>query len=182
MSNLLKSKFLFGVMVVTVMFAGVALVATSADAAITMTLRQGMSNSQVQELQQNLNSAGFTVSSSGAGSMGAESMYFGSKTKAAVMAYQASKGLTADGIFGPMSRAAWTGGSMGGLPAGCSSTSGFSPTTGASCATGVVNAGGPVVAMLSADTPASGTVVATQARSEEHTSELQSQSNLVCRL
>src|SRR3989344_413339 len=134
MSNLLKSKFLFGVMVVTVMFAGVALVATSADAAITMTLRQGMSNSQVQELQQNLNSAGFTVSSSGAGSMGAESMYFGSKTKAAVMAYQASKGLTADGIFGPMSRAAWTG--------------------------------GPVVAMLSADTPASGTVVATQATAD----------------
>ncbi|OGJ01994.1 hypothetical protein A3G98_00305 [Candidatus Nomurabacteria bacterium RIFCSPLOWO2_12_FULL_37_8] len=192
MSNLLKSKFLFGVMVVTVMFAGVALVATSADAAITMTLRQGMSNSQVQELQQNLNSAGFTVSSSGAGSMGAESMYFGSKTKAAVMAYQASKGLTADGIFGPMSRAAWTGGSMGGLPAGCTSTSGFSPTTGmacnsggtivlpagcsstsgfspttvASCATGVVNAGGPVVAMLSADTPASGTVVATQATAD----------------
>src|SRR3989338_361716 len=108
------------------------------------------------------------------------------------MAYQASKGLTADGIFGPMSRAAWTGGSMGGLPAGCtstsgfspttgmacnsggtivlpagcSSTSGFSPTTGASCATGVVNAGGPVVAMLSADTPASGTVVATQATAD----------------
>src|SRR3989344_1331725 len=143
MSNLFKSKFLIGVMVIAIAFAGVlalsALTAPNAEAAITMTLRQGMSNSQVMELQQNLNGAGFTVSTSGAGAMGSETNYFGAKTKAAVMAYQTSRGLTSDGIFGPMSRNAWAGGGyVGGLPAGCTSTAGFSPTTGQACNTGTM--------------------------------------------
>ena len=163
--------------------------ANVSEAAITMTLRQGMSNSQVKELQQNLNAAGFTVSTSGAGSMGYESNYFGSKTKSAVMAYQASKGLTADGIFGAMSRNAWTGGVVTGLPEGCTSVGGFSPITGQAC-TGTVAAGlpagctsavgfspisgavcsgstttqsGPVMASIASNNPASGTLVAAQA-------------------
>ena len=46
--------------------------------------------------------------------------------------------MTADGVFGPKSLAAFGGSmTMTTLPAGCTSTSGFSPTTGANCSTGV---------------------------------------------
>jgi hypothetical protein len=127
------------------------------------------------------------VSTSGAGSVGYETTSFGTKTKLAVQAYQTSKGLTADGVFGPASRAAWTGGSTVGLPAGCTSTSGFSPisgvpcssggstlpagctsTTGFSSTTGLPCSGttsqtGPVTASLSSNNPAASTLVAGQA-------------------
>jgi peptidoglycan hydrolase-like protein with peptidoglycan-binding domain len=144
MSNLLKSKFLTGVMVVAVLFFGaVALSAKTAEAAdcstFTSTLRQGMNNSQVKCLQQTLNEKGFTVSATGAGAMGLETSYFGPRTKAAVMSFQSSMGLVVDGIFGPISRAAiaTSGGSMSmTYPAGCSSSSGFSTTTGQSCSSG----------------------------------------------
>jgi hypothetical protein len=84
-------------------FAFFALVASSANAAYTHTglLKMGMSSSQVMSLQQTLNAHGFLVSTTGAGSPGMESMYFGSKTKAAVMAFQSAKGLIpVDGIVG----------------------------------------------------------------------------------
>ncbi len=59
---------------------------------------------------------------------------FGPKTKAAVVAWQANAGLVADGIFGSKSRAAWSGGAVSGnFPAGCTSASGFSSTTGQAC-------------------------------------------------
>ncbi|PIW52719.1 MAG: hypothetical protein COW17_06630, partial [Sulfurimonas sp. CG12_big_fil_rev_8_21_14_0_65_36_1453] len=77
------SKFLLGLVVA---LAVVVTFGTTANAAITSTLKQGMSNSQVMELQQNLNGAGFTVSTTGAGSVGMETSYFGIKTKTAVMA------------------------------------------------------------------------------------------------
>lgn len=123
-------------------------------------LKMGMTNANVMSLQQTLNGGGFLVSTTGAGSPGMESMYFGAKTKAAVMAFQAAKGLTpVDGVVGNITGtalAAMTGGSVsypagctstsgystvngqpcnsqGNLPAGCTSTVGFSPTTGAAC-------------------------------------------------
>lgn len=161
MSNL-KTKFVLGLALVFALAFSM-----TAEAAITLTLKQGSNNSQVKELQQGLNSQGFTVSTTGAGSAGSETNYFGSKTKTAVKAWQTSKGLVADGIFGPASRAAWTGStSTGTFPAGCTSAVGYSPTTGLPCNGTTTNTQtGPVSASFG-NTPASSTLVAGQATAD----------------
>nr|MBP6905040.1 peptidoglycan-binding protein [Candidatus Paceibacterota bacterium] len=127
--------------------AAVAIFASAASAAYTHTglLKMGMTSSQVMSLQQALNSHGFLVSTTGAGSPGMESMYFGAKTKAAVMAYQSAKGLSpVDGMVGNItgtSLMANAGGGSGVYPAGCSSNSGFSTTTGLSCSSATLPTG-----------------------------------------
>src|SRR3989338_5182293 len=181
MSNLLKSKFLLGVLVVVAVFAVVGAVAPSqaaADCTIFTTLRQGSAGLEVQCLQ---------------GIVGATADgKFGPLTKAAVMAWQAGRGLVADGVVGPLTRAALMGAPQSGLPAGCTSTSGFSPTTGMSCSGGVsgglpagcvtasgfsattgqacsggtVPQTGPVTASLASTNPAAGTLVAGQATAD----------------
>lgn len=125
MSKLLKSKFLLGVLVVAVLVVGVAALgnaekAAAADCTITATLRVGSVGTEVSCLQSMI---GVTADGK-----------FGPMTKAAVMAWQASKGLVADGVVGAMSRAALLGSApVAGLPAGCTSTSGYSATTGVKC-------------------------------------------------
>ncbi len=126
-------KFLVGAVALVAFFG----IASGANAAYTHTglLKMGMTSSQVMSLQQTLNSGGFLISTTGAGSPGMESMYFGAKTKAAVMSFQMAKGLGADGVVGLQTGtalAAMTGGSVP-YPAGCSSTSGYSTTTGQPC-------------------------------------------------
>ncbi|MCX6751499.1 MAG: peptidoglycan-binding domain-containing protein [Candidatus Nomurabacteria bacterium] len=187
MSKLLKSKILLGVFAFAVMLF-VASSALAADGAITKTLKYGMKDVQVKYLQQTLNEKGFTVAAAGkTGSAGFESTYFGNATKAAVKAFQAAKGLVADGVFGAKSRAG-LGGVVMTYPAGCTSAVGFSPTTGlpctaittpvttypagctsavgfssttgASCATGVVTNTGPVTVTLATDNPATGSFIA----------------------
>lgn len=54
----------------------------------TRSLKIGMSGEDVRVLQQFLNDEGFEVSASGAGAPGLESMYFGDKTKQALIKYQ----------------------------------------------------------------------------------------------
>lgn len=149
MSTLIKSKTVKAALGFVVALALIVSIggAHKANAAITMNLKKGMSNSQVMELQQWLNSKGFTVSTSGTGSAGMESMYFGTKTFNAVVAFQtAANVFPHSGYVGPLTRAAlasWTG-------------------TGP----GPVVVSGPVSAMLSTDNPASGTLVAGQATAD----------------
>ncbi len=128
------TKFLVGAVAA---LALTLVVSTSASAAYMHTglLKMGMTSSQVMSLQQTLNCGGFLISTTGAGSPGMESMYFGAKTKAAVMSFQMAKGLGADGVVGAQTGtalAAMTGGSVS-YPAGCMSTSGYSSTTGMPC-------------------------------------------------
>lgn len=120
--------------------AVLAISAAAASAAYThtSTLKMGMTSSQVMSLQQTLNANGFVVATSGAGSLGMESMYFGAKTKAAVMSFQMAKGLGNDGVVGPMTGAALAAltGTSGGSGSGCSAGQMFNPMTGASCTGG----------------------------------------------
>ncbi len=80
----------------------------------TKNLKVGMSDPEVKDLQKFLNANGFAVSATGAGSAGHETEYFGSRTKAAVIAWQnankehvlAPVGLSAGtGYWGSSSRA-----------------------------------------------------------------------------
>lgn len=72
----------------------------------TRDLTIGVTGDDVKCLQQYLNSKGFTVSATGAGSVGNESTYFGAKTAAAAGKWQAANGVTPSvGYFGAKSRA-----------------------------------------------------------------------------
>ncbi|MFA6077239.1 MAG: peptidoglycan-binding domain-containing protein [Candidatus Paceibacterota bacterium] len=128
MSNLLKSKFLLGVMTVAIMFVGAVAVATtaSADCTVTPTVKVGSTGVNVQCVQ---TIVGATADGS-----------FGPLTKAAVMAWQSGHNLTADGVVGPMTATAMNSGSTSAnLPAGCQTGDLFSGTTGLSCSGGSSN-------------------------------------------
>lgn len=148
MSNLLKSKTfkVGGLVVALAMMVGVASVATAQTTTTTTTtvtapaynysgvMKVGSKGPGVSTLQAALNSVQ-TMQVVVDGS-------FGPATKAAVVAFQAAHGLTADGIVGPMTGAKLAAATVGvitvpgGFPAGCTSATGFSTTTGQPCNTG----------------------------------------------
>jgi peptidoglycan hydrolase-like protein with peptidoglycan-binding domain len=80
--------------------------ATQIAPLFTKDLEAGMTHAEVRSLQRFLNARGFTVAPSGQGSPGNESTYFGSRTKAALSAFQKANGIVpAAGYFGPKTRA-----------------------------------------------------------------------------
>ena len=65
-----------------------------------------MTGADVKQLQIFLNSQGFTVAKTGAGSPGQESTYFGPLTQKAVAKFQKANEITpVVGYFGPITRA-----------------------------------------------------------------------------
>lgn len=72
---------------------------------LTKKLFLGVIHEEVKLLQKYLNSAGFTVAAYGLGSPGNETLYFGLKTRAAVIRFQKARGLVPDGIVGAKTRA-----------------------------------------------------------------------------
>ena len=77
----------------------------SIDASFTRDLKLGAEGPDVKLLQEYLNNNGFVIAKSGAGSKGKEVEKFGPSTKAALIRFQKSKGITpANGYFGPKTR------------------------------------------------------------------------------
>lgn len=74
--------------------------------AFTTDLTLGSNGEAVRQLQKQLNAKGYVVATSGAGSVGNESTYFGGLTRVALARYQAAMGISpAAGYFGPVTRA-----------------------------------------------------------------------------
>src|SRR3989344_5850249 len=150
--------------VVGIAFAFALVLSSSADAAITSFLKPGSRNSQVMEFKQFLNncSAETKVASTGAGSPGYETSYFGPATTRAARAFQTKMGLVPDALIGAKTRAAINAGCGTNpnantfAPAGCTNASGFSPVTGGACyaVNGTVPQTGAATVGLSTDTPA----------------------------
>jgi len=79
----------------------------AAVSAFVRNLELGMSGADVKALQVYLNTHGYVIASSGAGSPGNETTKFGGATKAALIKFQKANGITpAAGYFGPKTRAA----------------------------------------------------------------------------
>ncbi len=95
--------------------AGYPVVTTPAPSAgtaliLSRSLYQGISGYDVHALQVYLNAHGYTVATSGVGSSGHETNYFGSATNAAVIRFQIAHGIKpispSVGLVGPQTRAA----------------------------------------------------------------------------
>lgn len=79
----------------------------SMSVVFTRDLRLGMTGSDIKQLQVLLNSKGFMVGSTGVGSPGKESTYFGAATQAAVKKFQIAQSIApVNGNVGPLTRAA----------------------------------------------------------------------------
>ncbi len=76
------------------------------NASFTADLSIGVSHPDVLKLQKLLNSKGFVITTSGPGSLGNETTFYGARTAAAVKKFQMSKGITPTGNVGPLTRAA----------------------------------------------------------------------------
>jgi len=82
-------------------------ITSAAVHAFKANLTIGSLGSEVKALQEFLNSHGYTIANSGAGSPGNETTKFGALTKAALIKYQKAKGITPSvGYFGPKTREA----------------------------------------------------------------------------
>jgi peptidoglycan hydrolase-like protein with peptidoglycan-binding domain len=115
------------ILIASVFALTVALAASSVNAAFTRNLTVGSTGTDVAELQSWLISKGFAIPSISAGTV--QPGYFGAQTKAAVMAYQTSKGLPSTGFFGPLTMASVNANGNSAVAAGCPSGFNCTPTT-----------------------------------------------------
>ncbi|MBX4200981.1 hypothetical protein KW786_02525 [Candidatus Parcubacteria bacterium] len=116
-------------------------------------LTVGSTGQDVKCFQVLLNSHGYVLAASGAGSPGMETSYFGPRTLASVRAWQVAQGWTPANQVGPLSRAMFNSWLTGSPVPNNPNNPNPTPT-------------GPVSAMLSSDTPASGDIVAGQATAD----------------
>lgn len=95
-----------------VLFGTASAGAPSVNSSFTRDLEAGIVGDDVKALQVFLNTNGYIVAKSGAGSLGNETTRFGPATKAALVKFQKAKGIVpAAGYFGPKTRAAVKAGS-----------------------------------------------------------------------
>ena len=79
----------------------------SSSSSFSRNLEVGMTGDDVKALQVYLNTHGYVIVASGAGSPGNETTKFGGLTRAALIKFQKAMGITpAVGYFGPKTRAA----------------------------------------------------------------------------
>ncbi len=79
---------------------------TNTNTTFTKDLDVGIQGDDVKSLQKFLNSKGYTVSTTGPGSIGNETNYFGMKTREALIQFQKQNNIIpAIGYFGPLTRA-----------------------------------------------------------------------------
>lgn len=82
-------------------------VASTTTTALSRDLLKGMSGEDIRTLQKLLNVNAYTVATSGPGSPGNETVYFGPATEAAVIQFQKARNIKpAAGYVGPLTRAA----------------------------------------------------------------------------
>ena len=132
---------------------------STAQCTFTRDLTVRSNGADVKCLQEYLNASGYTVASSGPGSTGNETTYFGVLTERAVAKWQAANGVTPSvGYFGPKSRAeyvALTTSTSTGTGTGTGTSTG---TTGTSTSSNVPSSG--VAASLASNSVAAGSVIA----------------------
>jgi peptidoglycan hydrolase-like protein with peptidoglycan-binding domain len=81
--------------------------ADSGETTFNSNLSLHSTGADVQALQQFLNAHGFTIASTGPGSLGNETTYFGVATYTALVKFQKTNSITpASGYFGPLTREA----------------------------------------------------------------------------
>ena len=84
----------------------VAITSQVSQGTFTRSLIKGSTGDDVRSLQKYLNTKGFTISSSGPGSLGNETSLFGPATEAALAKFQKANNIyPAVGLFGPITRA-----------------------------------------------------------------------------
>jgi hypothetical protein len=115
---------------------------TTTSYTFTRDLTVGSTGADVMELQKFLNANGYTVATTGAGSIGNESTYFGTRTQQALSKFQAAKGITPTaGYFGAKTRAYIATMTTTTIPGGSTTTT-----------------GAPLSVILASDNPASANV------------------------
>ncbi len=107
MNNKKISMLIVSIVAISLFVAGNAAMAAVDTSSLTNSadLKVGATGSVVKVLQQYLNENGYTIASTGVGSKGNETNYFGNATAAALAKFQAANGVSATGYFGAKTRA-----------------------------------------------------------------------------